>query len=194
MRPFAEAAEQNKGVIFAAIEPYLRGDALEIGSGTGQHAVYFAALKPGVRWQTSDLPQNLAGIEAWIEDSGLNNLPPPLALDVDGAWPGRRYDFVFTANTFHIMPPDSVEHCIDGAGRCLEDMGVFAIYGPFSYGGMHTSDSNARFDRMLRAQGVGSGVRDFDWIERLASRAGFDLLADIEMPVNNRTLIWQKRT
>ena len=194
MRPFAESAEQNKRVVFAAIEPYLGGEALEIGSGTGQHAVYFAAQKPDVRWQTSELPRNLAGIEAWIEDCGLGNLPPPLALDVDGAWPETRYDFAFTANTFHIMPQGSVENCIEGVSRCLGPGGVFAVYGPFSYAGKHISESNARFDRMLRARGVGSGVRDFDWIERLASRAGFDLLDDITMPVNNRTLIWQKRT
>lgn len=194
MRPFAESAEQNKRVIFAAIEPYLRGEVLEIGSGTGQHAVYFAALKPAVRWQTSELPQNLAGIETWIGESGLDNLPPPLALDVDGNWPEQCYDFAFTANTFHIMPEASVENCIAGVGRCLGAAGVFAVYGPFNYGGRPTSDSNAHFDRMLRARGVGSAIRDFEWIEKLASRAGLDLLDDIEMPVNNRTLIWQKRT
>ena len=194
MRPFAESAEQNKRVILAAIEPYLHGEVLEIGSGTGQHAVFFAARKPDIRWQTSELAQNLAGIEAWIEEYGLDNLPPPLALDVDGAWPERRYDFVFTANTFHIMPRESVKSCIDGVGRCLEPAGMFAVYGPFNYGGKYTSESNARFDRMLRARGVGSGIRDFEWIEQLASDAGLDLLDDIEMPVNNRTLIWQKRT
>ena len=101
---------------------------------------------------------------------------------------------VFTANTLHIMDETSVINCVDGVGRCLGPGGVFAVYGPFSYGGRHTSESNASFDRMLRARDPASGVRDFDWIEELADAAALDLLDDVEMPVNNRTLIWQKRT
>lgn len=193
-RPFAEAAEQNKSVIFDAIRPYLKGEALEIGSGTGQHAVFFAAQVPGIIWQTSDLEANLTAIEAWIDDSGLKNTPPPLALDVNADWPDRRYDFIYTANTLHIMDETSVTRCLEGVGLCLKPAGVFAVYGPFNYGGRHTSESNARFDRMLRARGGGSGIRDFDWIEKLADAAALDLLEDVEMPVNNRTLIWQKRT
>jgi SAM-dependent methyltransferase len=193
-RPFAEAAEQNKSVIFDAIRRYLKGEALEIGSGTGQHAVHFASRVPGIVWQTSDLEPNLAGIEAWIEGSGLQNMPPPLALDVNAGWPDHRYDIIYTANTLHIMDATSVERCLEGVGQCLKPAGVFAVYGPFNYAGRHTSESNARFDQMLRARGVGSGIRDFDWIEKLADTAGLDLLEDVEMPVNNRTLIWQKRT
>ena len=193
-RPWAEAAEQNKAVIFDAIQPYLRGEVLEIGSGTGQHAVYFAARAPAIRWQTSELEAGLPGIAAWIEDSGLGNLPPPLALDVNGEWPDRSYDFIFSANTLHIMDESSVESCIDGVGRCLRPGGIFAVYGPFDYDGRHTSESNARFDQMLRSRNTGSGIRDVAWITLLADAADIDLLEDIEMPVNNRTLIWQKRT
>ncbi len=193
-RPWIEAAEQNKRPILAAIKPYLQGDVLEIGSGTGQHAVYFAGEVPGICWQTSELESNLPEIEAWIEASGLDNLPPPIALDVYGAWPQRQYDLIFTSNTFHILHQDGVEHCMQGTGFCLKPGAVFAVYGAFNYNGRYTSESNARFDRMLRQRDPGSGIRDFSWIERLAGRADLELLEDVEMPANNRTLIWQKRT
>ena len=192
--PHVEAAEQNKRAIFTAIEKYLQGEALEIGSGTGQHAVFFAELAPAVRWQTSDLESSLPGIEARIRAAGLDNLPPPMRLDVEGDWPGRQYDFVFTANSFHIMTLDMAAACIAGVGGCLKAGGVFAIYGPFNYGGRYTSDSNESFDQMLRLRDPASGLKDFDWISEQADRAGLDLLEDVEMPENNRTLVWQKRT
>jgi len=193
-KPFAESAQQNQQVIFAAIRPYLRGDALEIGSGTGQHAVYFAARVPELRWQPSDLEPCLPGIEAWVEDSGLDNIAAPIALDVNADWPRGPYDLVYTANTFHIMDADSVANCISAAGCCLRAGGVLAVYGPFNYSGAYTSDSNARFDAMLRARDPASGIRDFEWLDQLAGAAGLDLNEDIAMPANNRSLIWKKRT
>ncbi|MCP4390025.1 MAG: DUF938 domain-containing protein, partial [Gammaproteobacteria bacterium] len=102
-RPYAEAAEQNKSVIFEAIKPWLKGEVLEIGSGTGQHAVYFASQVAEISLQTSELEPNLAGIECWIEDSGLDNLLAPVELDAMGTWPDHRYDFIYSANCFHIM-------------------------------------------------------------------------------------------
>jgi SAM-dependent methyltransferase len=192
--PYAESAEQNKGVIFDAIRPYLKGEVLEIGSGTGQHAVFCVSQVPDLRWQTSDLAVNLPGIGARIAASGLPNLAPPIELDVLGSWPEHAYDMVYTANSFHIMDAAMVAACVGGVGRCLRPGGVFAVYGPFSYGGAYTSDSNARFDQMLRARDPGSGIRDFEWIAQLANEAELELLEDVEMPANNRTLIWQKRT
>ena len=192
--PYAESAEQNKRVIYAAIEPYLHGEALEIGSGTGQHAVYFAALAPGVTWQTSDLETGLPGIAARIEAAGLANLPAPISLDVRDQWPRQRFDFIFTANSFHIMDREMVVACIAGIGRCLKAGGVFAVYGPFNYDGGYTAESNASFDRMLRQRDPASGLRDFEWIAELAGDAGMDLVEDIDMPHNNRTLVWKKRT
>ena len=192
--PYAESAEQNKRVIYAAIEPYLHGEALEIGSGTGQHAVYFAALAPGVTWQTSDLETGLPGIAAQIEAAGLANLPAPISLDVRDQWPQQRFDFIFTANSFHIMDREMVVACIAGIGRCLKAGGVFAVYGPFNYDGGYTAESNASFDRMLRQRDPASGLRDFEWIAELAGDAGMDLVEDIDMPHNNRTLVWKKRT
>jgi len=193
-RPYAESAEQNKHVIHEVIKPYLNGDVLEIGSGTGQHAVFFASQSPAVSWQPSDLESNLPGIEAWIEESGPGNLLPPLALDVLGDWPERDYDMVYSANCFHIMGEPAVVASIAGVGRCLRAGGVFAVYGPFNYQGRYTSESNARFDRMLRARDPASGIRDFEWLDGLARNAGLELVEDVPMPANNRILIWQKRT
>ena len=192
--PFARAAEQNRQVILQAIDPYLQGRVLEIGSGTGQHAVYFVSQRPDLLWQTSDLETGLPGIQAWIDDSGLENMPAPLLLDVNGNWPEASYDTIYTANSFHIMDADSVARCMAGCGSCLSPGGHLVVYGPFNYGGTFTSDSNARFDSMLRATDPGSGIRDFEWLDQLAQDAQLDLQADIAMPANNRSLIWKKRT
>jgi SAM-dependent methyltransferase len=192
--PFAQAAEQNKAVILQAIRPYLRGKVLEIGSGTGQHAVYFASLLPELYWQTSDLEPNLDGIRAWIDDAGLANLPPPLLLDAMGAWPESEFDTIYTANSFHIMDNNAVAECIAGCGVCLSAGGHLIVYGPFNYAGDFTSASNARFDAMLKANDPGSGIKDFEWLDELAQSAGMALAIDIEMPANNRSLIWKKRT
>ena len=192
--PFAHAADENKQVIFDAVGAWLRGHVLEIGSGTGQHAVYFAARQPVLTWQTSDLASNLSVIQAWIDDSGLDNLPPPIELDVNSRWPETQYDTIYTANSFHIMDAEAVARCMDQCGQCLHAGGHLIVYGPFNYDGEYTSPSNARFDAMLRANDPGSGIRDFEWLDQLASRAAMTLQADIAMPANNRSLIWKKRT
>ena len=192
--PFAGAAEENKVVILQAIRPYLRGRVLEIGSGTGQHAVYFAAEIPELHWQTSDLEPNLVGVRAWIDDSGLQNLPPPLLLDAKGNWPPLEFDTVYTANTFHIMDSAAVSSCIAGSAACLRVGGKLIVYGPFNYDGRFTSPSNERFDAMLKVNDPGSGIKDFEWLDELARSAGMNLQCDIEMPANNRCLIWKKRT
>jgi SAM-dependent methyltransferase len=167
---------------------------LEIGSGTGQHAVFFSSQLPEIVWQTSDLPANLPGIKARIKASGLQNLAAPIELDVLGNWPDRLYDFIYTANSFHIMNKTMVANCIEGVGRCLKPGGVFAVYGPFNYDGAYTSESNARFDQMLKSRDADSGIRDYEWIEELAGKVRLDLFEDVEMPTNNRCLIWKKRT
>ncbi len=192
--PFAQAAEENKRVILEAIRPWLCGSVLEIGSGTGQHAVYFAAELPGLSWQTSDLQANLAGIRAWIDAARLDNLQPPLELDVLGDWPEQRYDTIYSANCFHIMDAVAVARCIEGCGNCLREGGHLVVYGPFNYDGEFTSESNARFDAMLKASGQGAGIKDFEWLDGLARAVGMSLQADIEMPANNRSLVWKKRT
>jgi SAM-dependent methyltransferase len=193
-RPFAEATEQNKAVIFEVIKSYLHGEVLEIGSGTGQHAVFFAGQTPQMQWQTSDLEPSLPGIEAWIADSGLPNLPAPVALDVLGSWPDRQFDAVYSANCFHIMDKAAVAKCFAGVGACLKPAGVLMVYGPFNYAGSFTSPSNARFDAFLKTRDPASGIKDFEWLDDLANDEGLQLIDDVAMPANNRSLIWQKRT
>ena len=192
-KPFSEACEENEAPIRAVLATYL-ADArtlLEIGSGTGQHAVAFAAAFPGLTWQTSDVADNLPGIRLWIAEAGLPNLPPPLELDVTGTWPDGRYDAVFSANTAHIMSEEQVEAMLRGVPRVLAPGGILALYGPFNYGGGYTSESNARFDRWLKARDPASGIKDFETLDALAQEGGLALARDHAMPVNNRTLVWR---
>jgi cyclopropane fatty-acyl-phospholipid synthase-like methyltransferase len=193
-KPFAPACEENKQPILAVIAPRLRDAAsvLEIGSCTGQHAIHFAPRLPHLTWQCSDLAAYLPGMRLWLDEAAAPNLPAPLVLDVDDAWPAGPYDAVFSANTAHIMSLDQVQRMFAGVGRLLRPGGLFLLYGPFSDGGRHTSDSNAAFDRSLRLRDPLSGVRDLDDLTRFAEAAGLSLEDDVPMPVNNRTLIWRK--
>lgn len=193
MKPFAESCEENKRPILEVLRIEFAGmrRVLEIGSGTGQHAVFFAEQLPHLTWHTSDVADYHAGIRAWIDAAGLDNVVPPLALDVRrDAWPAARFDGVFSANTAHIMGWPEVEAMFAGIGRVLEPGGRFCLYGPFNYGGRFTSESNARFDEWLRARDRRSGVRNFEDLDRLAKAAGMRLRNDYAMPANNRTLVW----
>ncbi len=193
-KPYAESCDQNREPILAVLAPLFRERRrlLEIGSGTGQHAVYFAAALPHLSWQCSDRAEHLSGIRLWIEEAALSNLPPPLELDVLKHWPAERFDAIFSANTAHIMGIDAVEAMFAGVGAHLEPGGVFALYGPFSRNGQHTSPSNARFDAWLRAQDPAMGVRDQRWLESLAAAQGLQRIAEHTMPVNNVTLVWER--
>jgi len=193
-KPFSPACEENKVPILAVIGPLFEdcNTVLEIGSATGQHAVYFAGHLPWLRWQTSDQPAHLPGIRLWLAEARLDNLPEPLALDVTGTWPEGPFDAVFSANTAHIMSLPEVAAMLRGVAQVLAPGGRFALYGPFSRGGRHTSDSNRDFDHWLRMRDPDSGVRDIDTLEPMAAEAGLILEADHAMPVNNRTLIWRR--
>ena len=195
-RPFSESSEQNKHVIYETIKPLLSDAAqvLEIGSGTGQHAVHFASLVPGLVWQTSDLAENLPAINAWINDSRLPNLPDPIELDVSSRWINKTYDLIYSANTFHIMNHDQVEQCLLRCTTCLSTGGYLIIYGPFNYDGKYTSVSNEQFDSWLKSRDPLSGIKHFEWINQLASESGLQLVSDNAMPANNRILIWQYET
>lgn len=195
MKPFAEACEQNKQPILRVLQEVFADtrQVLEIGSGTGQHAVYFSARLPHLVWQPSDVAEHLPGIRLWQAEASAANLREPVCLDVNQQpWPSDRYDGVFSANTVHIMAWPSVENMFAGIGRVLSAGGRFCLYGPFNYGGVHTSESNARFDLWLRQRDPASGVRDFEQLNVLAETAGMRIWQDVEMPVNNRLLVWEK--
>lgn len=195
-KPFSQACENNKEPILEILRDRFAAArrVLEIGSGTGQHAVYFGAQLPHLIWQTSDLPENHPGILAWLADAALPNVCAPLSLDVSRAqWGVGVVDGVFSANTAHIMNVAQVEAMFAGVGRVLEPDGVFCLYGPFNYGGRYTSESNARFDGWLKARDPHSGIRDLETLKTFAQQHGLMLVADYAMPANNRTLVWQKR-
>jgi len=195
MKPYSAACDENRDPILGILRPLLDRPALvlEIGSGTGQHAVYFAARLPHVIWVSSDLPRHHAGIRAWMAEAGLAGLRGPLALDVtESPWPIDAADVVFSANTAHIMDESAVAAMFAGVGRILRPGGPFILYGPFNVDGCYTSESNRRFDAWLRQRDPASGIRDIRWLNHLAERAGLAPEADHAMPVNNRTLIWRK--
>ena len=187
MKPFSEAAERNRAPILSVLQRVLaqRKHVLEIGSGTGQHAAYFARELPHLVWQASDVAEHLPGIREWISS------PAPIELDVHKDWPPVEADAVFSANTCHIMSWPQVERMFQHI-EAMPGVKTLCIYGPFSYGGKHTSESNARFDAMLRARDPASGLRDVEKIDALAKRAGFSLAEDNAMPANNRLLVFQK--
>lgn len=195
-KPYAESCAQNRDPILAVLREVFadRHDVLEIASGTGQHAVYFGAALAHLTWRTSELPENHAGIQAWLDEAALDNVMSPMALDVDDAvWPVPEVDAVFNANTVHIVAWPAVERMFAGIGRVLAPGGLLCLYGPFNYGGAFTSESNARFDAWLKARDPVSGIRDFEALDRLAHAQGLVLERDIEMPVNNRTLVWRRQ-
>jgi len=194
-KPFAESSEQNKMPILAVLKRVLTEaeTVLEIGSGTGQHAVFFAEQFPHLNWISSDLAEYHAGIKLWLEDAAPENIQGPLLLDVNQKdWPLKETDAVFSANTVHIMGWPSVENMFRGIGRVLNKKGNFCLYGPFNYNGQFSCESNARFDVWLRQRDPVSGVRDFEALQILAEKAGLTFIEDIEMPANNRMLVWQK--
>lgn len=193
MKPYSESCDQNRDPILAVIQPLFSGckHLLEIGSGTGQHAVYFAQQMPHLIWHTSDRHENHAGIHMWLNEADLPNTRLPIALDVShDHWPQQQFDAVFSANSVHIMSWQDVQTMFAGVGRVLKEGGAFALYGPFNYNGEFTSESNARFDLWLKDRNSLSGVRDFEALNQLAMQAGLQLLNDDEMPANNRVLSW----
>jgi hypothetical protein len=200
-KPFSPSCERNRDPILEVLRVHF-ADArhvLEIGSGTGQHAVHFAAAMPWLQWQCSDRAEHLPGIRAWLDEAGLSNTSPPVELDVaHGSWPSAKFDAVFTANTLHIMGWEEVEALFVDLGEMLAFTPVAAtsfalvIYGPFNYDRNFTSVSNRAFDASLRARDPRMGIRDFEAVDALARGAGLMLVDDVAMPANNRCLVWQR--
>lgn len=192
-KPYASAAERNAAPILGVLRHELRecSTVFEIGSGTGQHAVTFAAALPGVTWQTSDLVQSQAGIRGWIADAGPGNVRPPLDFDVLSATaPPGQYDAVFSANTAHIMSYAAVCRMFELVGGTLHKAGVFCLYGPFSRGGRFSTQSNAAFDASLRSRNANMGIRDLDDLENLGRQNGMKLTRSYAMPSNNLLAVW----
>lgn len=191
----SEACERNKEPIRKILAQAFAHSrkVLEIGSGTGQHAVHFAAHFPHLVWQPSDTGEYLTGLRERIAHEGTPNLLAPLEIDVrELPWKVEPVDALFTANTLHIMSWSSVRALFHGLGVILAAPAVLCIYGPFRYGGQYTSPSNAQFDRYLQARDPDSGIRNFEDVNSLASEQGFLLSADHAMPANNQLLVWQK--
>ena len=196
IKPYSAACDNNRQPILEVIEVLFAGcsEVLEIGSGTGQHAVYFAQNLPHLVWHSSDLRENHAGIKAWLGEANLVNTPAPLELDVNQAhWPRLNVDAVFCANTIHIAGWDSVKALITGAGKLLPGNGLLVLYGPFNYNNAYTSESNARFDVWLKQRDPQSGIRNFEDVDQLANASDLYIQHDYAMPANNRLICWVKQ-
>jgi SAM-dependent methyltransferase len=193
MLPFSEACERNKDPILAVLRKVFatRTEVLEIGSGTGQHAVYFSEHLPHLVWHPTERLAALADLSARVRAASQANLRPPAVLEVSQeVWPLRKVDAVFTANTLHIMSWQDVTALFDGIGDILIAAGVLAVYGPFRYGGAYTSESNRHFDEMLKERDPHSGLRDVEDLKPLAHERGLLLSEDHDLPANNRLLVF----
>ena len=192
----APSVARNREPILAVVRRALpeRGLVLEIASGSGEHAVYFAAALPGLTWQPSDPdPEARASIAAYRAAMALPNVLPPLALDAAASrWPVTQADVIVAINMIHIAPWAAAEGLIAGAERLLPAGGVLFLYGPFRENGRHTAPSNAAFDESLRARNREWGVRDLDEVAALAIRSGFALEERVAMPANNLSVVFRR--
>lgn len=193
-KPFSQACENNKAYILKVLKSAFApvGKVLEIGSGTGQHAVYFAEHLSHLQWQPSDLIDNHPGIEQWLAQYQGQNMLSLRALDMSTTPSLEGYDAVFSANTAHIMPWETTQIMLRQVAKSLPENGVFALYGPFNYGGNYTSQSNADFDQWLKQRAPHQGIRDFEAVNDVVTHTGLSLVRDHAMPANNRLLIWRK--
>lgn len=193
-KPFSTACEKNSRVIASELSRIFINtqSVLEIGSGTGQHAAYFSRRLKHLTWQTSDVLDNHAGINAWVNDTPLNNLLAPIVFDVTQKQElDKKYDAIFMSNTLHIMPWAVVAQCIAKVSQALKSNGLLVVYGPFNYDGKFTSKSNENFDQWLKEVDPKQGIRDFEQVNNEAIKYNLTLIEDNAMPANNRLLVWQ---
>ncbi|MEZ5526274.1 MAG: DUF938 domain-containing protein [Gammaproteobacteria bacterium] len=193
--PFSQSCENNKDPILSIVCRHFdkAGNVLEIAGGTGQHAVHFATHLPHLHWQSSDIPGNLDTLRPRITLAALPNLPAPVSFDVtQERFDLAPVDYVFSANSLHIMPAAAVTHFFRHLRALLKPGGTLCVYGPFKYEGRFTTDSNAQFDQWLKQRNPDSGIRDFETINALAQEAGMSLLEDNAMPANNQLLVFRK--
>lgn len=194
-KPFSMYAQRNGAPILEALQTEFAKSktVLEIGSGTGQHAVQFAAAMPHLLWHSSDKDANFDKVSARIIDSGISNLLPPISIDVRTAeLPTASYDAVFSANTAHIMSVESVAMMFALAGDVLQSHGVFCLYGPFRQNGCFNTSSNAAFDASLRSRDPEMGVRDLEMLDELGARNELQRTRLYAMPANNHLAVWRR--
>lgn len=191
-KPYSEACDRNRDPILHYLRQWLVNSELvvEVGSGTGQHAVYFAEQLPHITWQPTDRAENLPGIRLWCNEAKFNNLLAPVELDVEKTWAITTSASIYSANTLHIMNMEQVRMFFKHVARHLHDNGQLMVYGPFNYNGQYTSESNKAFDQWLKSRDEKSGIRDFEQINQLAQQAGLVLQDDCAMPANNRLIRW----
>ena len=193
--PFSAAADNNKEPILHVLQQVLEECAtvLEIGSGTGQHAVYLSRHLEHLIWHPTDLAQNVPGISARVVEEGGPNVVAPIELDVSKhPWPVNQIDAVYSANVVHIISWPLVEELFKGVGQVLNQSGHLCLYGPYKYNGQYTTESNANFDEWLKDRDPESGIKDFEAVNDLALAQGLALLKDYSMPANNQLLVWQR--
>lgn len=199
-KPVWGAPERNKDTILKVLQHHVDGRkyALEVGSGTGQHAVHFAQQLPDLVWQCTDQADYLEGITQWVQEANLLNLPMPLEFDVNASLPDFKsiqnpsgtFDLIYTANTLHIMSWETVQQFFRCMSAILNPKACVMIYGPFNYGGRFTSESNAKFDVALKEKDPSMGIRDSEAVVKVAKDMGLSMKEDVEMPANNRCLVF----
>ena len=195
--PFSEACERNKGPILEVLRKvFSKTEAvLEIGSGTGQHAVHFSKHLPHLVWQPTDLGENVAMLKSRIDLEGPGNLLPAKELDVLRIdWGLEETDAIFIANVFHIAPIEVMHSCLTGTSKCLKRLGIFCVYGPFRFGGEFTSPSNAQFDCSLKTNNSEWGIRDFEQLCQVADEEDLAFQHNYSMPANNQLLVFKKHS
>jgi len=196
LQNYSEACERNQQPILEILQHYLLPEhrVLEIGSGSGQHALFCVDTLQHPHWQPSELHENLAALNHNLALFNLPGIQPALTLDAsDPPTLPHQYELLFTANTLHIMSWQSVQDLIALAGEIIAPDGFMVVYGPFRYQNAYTSPSNAAFDQWLKQRDPLSGIRDFEALEALANKVGLMLLKDWPMPANNQCLVWQKQ-
>jgi len=191
----SEAAERNKHPILEKLCSLLSSSTsiLEIGSGTGQHAIHFAHSLPHLLWQPTELPDKLPALSHLCRNHPSDNLAQPIMLDIDDdPWPTFQADAVFTANTLHIVHWQQVQRLFIQVDQLLPENGLFCIYGPFNHDGHYNSESNRQFDRWLKNRDPGSGIRDITDLSKLAESCDLLLKECYTLPANNCLLVWHK--
>ncbi|MEC8716497.1 MAG: DUF938 domain-containing protein [Pseudomonadota bacterium] len=196
MERYSPAAEKNKGPILEALRERLplRAHVLEVGSGSGQHALHFTEALPKVRWQPTERSDGLTALAANLAAVGRATILPPLALELaSGPWPAGPFAAVYAANVMHIVSELLGETLLRGAASVLREGGQLLLYGPSKFGGTFTTESTAEFDRWLKAQDPASGVREFEAVARVAETAGLELGDNRAMPSSNQLLCFFRR-